>query len=80
MKVKDLITALGKLDPNSDVYGYCEDESLQATEKVFSVFFVDGADEQMAVTERNENGSPTLRFDSGPGSRKLAFVNMTTDF
>ncbi|MEY2160095.1 MULTISPECIES: hypothetical protein [unclassified Rhodanobacter] len=80
MKVKDLIAALGKLDPNSDVYGYCEDESLQTTEKLFSVFFIDGANDHMAVTERNEKGNPTVKFDSGPGSRKLAFVNMTADF
>lgn len=80
MKVKDLIAALGKLDPNSDVYGYCEDESPKTAEKMFSVFFIDGADEQMAITERSEHGKPMLKFDSGQGSRKLVFISMTTDF
>ena len=79
MKVKELIDALGKLDPNSEVFGYCEDESLQTPEKLFSVFFIESADETMAITERDENRQPTIKFDSGPGSRKLALLSMTTD-
>lgn len=79
MKVKDLITALGKLNPESDVYGYCEDESLRTPHSPYSVFFIDGVDEQIAIITR-KNGSPIVTFDNGVGSRKLAFVNMTTDF
>lgn len=80
MKVKELIDVLSKLDPSSEVYCYCEDESLQTPDKLFSIFLIDSADETIAITERNDNREPTIRFDSGAGSRKLALLNITTDF
>lgn len=80
MKVRDLIEALNKVDADLEIYGYTEDEALVTQQHLFRVFFVDGTDVTSAETSRGDDGEPMLRFGSGEGARKLAFLNLTTDF
>lgn len=79
MKVRELIDILSKLDPSSDVYCYCVDESPQKLDRSSSIFFIESADESMAISDRNDNDEPTILFGSGSGSRKLALLNITAD-
>lgn len=80
MKVKDLIAALGKLDPNLDIYGYTEDESLVSGNRLFHIFHMDGVEVSVAETFRDENHAPAIKFGQSEKSRNIAFVNLTTDF
>lgn len=80
MKVKDLIKKLESLDPNMDIYGYTEDESLAKQGKLFHIFELDSIDVNIATTFRDRNGAPAITFGEGENSRKLAFINLTTDF
>ena len=80
MRVRDLVAALSKLDQNLEVYGYTEDESLATDDHPFHVFFIDGVEVSVAETFRHENHAPGIRFEHTDKARKIAFVNITTDF
>lgn len=80
MKVKELIAKLEKLEPELELYGYTEDESLEKPNKPFHVFYIDSVDVHVAETFRDENRSPCITFGESKNSRKLAFINVTTDF
>ncbi len=80
MKVKDLISELEKIDPNLEIYGYSEDESIATAKKPFRFFFVDSVSINLATLSRDANGSPQAKFDSSPGSQKLALITMVADF
>lgn len=80
MKVKELIAKLEKLEPDLEIYGYTEDESLAKPNKPFYVFDINSVDVQVAETFRDEDRSPSITFGESKNSRKLAFLNVTTDF
>ena len=80
MKVKDLIAKLEKLEPELEVYAYTEDESLAKPNKSLHVFDIDNVDVQVAEAFRDEDRSPCITFGESKSSRKLAFINVTTDF
>lgn len=80
MKVKELIAKLEKLEPDLEIYGYTEDESLATPNKPFYVFDINSVDVQVAETFRDEDRSPSITFGESKNSRKLAFLNVTTDF
>ena len=80
MKVKDLIFELEKIDPNLEIYGYSEDESIATSKKPFHFFFVDSVSMNRAILSRSTDGSPQAQFDNGHGSQKLALINMVADF
>lgn len=80
MKVKELIAKLEKLEPDLEIYGYTEDESLAKPNKPFYVFDINSVDVQVAETFRDEDRSPSITFGESKNSRKLAFINVTTDF
>lgn len=80
MKVKDLISDLGKIDPNLEIYGYSEDEYIATTKKPFRFFLVDSVSVNHVILSRDADGSPDAKFDSGPGSQKLALITMVADF
>lgn len=80
MKVKELIEKLEKLEPDLEIYGYTEDESLAKQSKPFHIFDLDSVDVQVAETFRDENREPAITFGESENSRKLVFINVTTDF
>ncbi|MDH1337413.1 hypothetical protein N5D77_25340 [Comamonas thiooxydans] len=80
MKVRDLIEQLGKLDPSLEVYGYCEDASIATEAKPYRLFWVDGITVDHVVRSRDEDGSPSAKFDFGPDAVQLALINMSSDF
>ena len=82
MKVKDLIAQLNKLDPDLELYGYTDDDSLATSERAYHVFSIEGADISVIQRERDNNGRPVFRFSNieARESRKVAFINVTTDF
>lgn len=80
MKVKELIAQLGKLDQGLEIYGYCEDESIATEDKPFRFFFVEDVSTTVAILSRAEDRSPQVTFDSGPGSRRYALINVSADF
>ncbi|MBV6816215.1 hypothetical protein ACE15N_23360 (plasmid) [Xanthomonas campestris pv. passiflorae] len=80
MKVKDLIAQLSKIDQNMEVYGYSEDESIATNERPFRLFFVDDVSVNGAILSRGSDGIPQATFDNGPGSQRLALINMSADF
>jgi hypothetical protein len=80
LKVKDLIAQLSKIDQNLDVYGYSEDESIATHDKPFRFFFIDGVSVNAAILSRGNDGAPQATFDHGPGSQRLALINMSADF
>ncbi len=80
MKVKELIAKLERLDPDLEIYGYTEDESLEKPNKPFHVFDIDSVDVQVAEIFRDENRSPRITFGESKNSRRLAFINVSTDF
>lgn len=80
MKVRDLIEQLGKLDPSLEIYGYCEDASIATDAKPYRFFWVEDVSVSHVVRGRDEDGSPSAKFDFGPGATQLVLVNMTSDF
>lgn len=80
MKVKELIAKLEKLEPHLEIYGYTEDESLAKPNNPFYVFDIDNVNVQVGNTFRDEKRSPCITFGESENSRKLAFINFTTDF
>lgn len=80
MKVRDLIAQLSKIDQDMEVYGYTEDESFATHDKPFRLFFVDDVSVNSAILTRGNDGTPQANFDSGPGSQRLALINMSVDF
>ena len=80
MKVRDLVTALSKLDPNLEIYGYTEDEALATKDRPFHIFFLESTDVNIAELFRDKNHAPAIRFGDGDNARKIAFINLTTNF
>lgn len=80
MKVKDLIAQLSKIDENLEIYGYSEDESISTHDKPFRLFFIDDVSTNAVILTRGNDGMPQASFSSGPGSQRLALINMSADF
>lgn len=80
MKVKELIAKLEKLEPDLEIYGYMEDESLAKSNNPLYILDIDSVDVQVAEIYRDENRLPCITFGESENSRKLAFINVTTDF
>lgn len=82
MKVKDLINQLNKLDPNLDVFCYTDDNCFATNERSSYMFSIEEANVANVEGERNEKNQPIFRFceEGKKGSRKIAIINISTDF
>lgn len=81
LKVKDLIAALEKLDPNLDIYGFSDDPELVGENEAYKVFSVDSIDAHQVERERDDlTGMPQLKFSAGEGSQKVALLNLSYRF
>jgi hypothetical protein len=79
MKVKDLLKKLSKVDPNSDVICYSEDESLLLDGHIFRVLELESVDSVVAEKCRTD-GVGTLKIGKSDASKNLVTLNITTDF
>jgi hypothetical protein len=79
MKVKDLLEKLSKLDPNSDVICYSEDESLLLDGHMFRVLEIESLDSVVAEKCRAD-GVGTLKIGNSDASQHHITLNITTDF
>lgn len=80
MKVADLIQKLKDLDPKLEVLCYTEDAALLGKKHSFRLLHIDGVDVAEGERLRTSDGSPTMKFEKGPSSRKIAFLHVTADF
>ncbi|HEX5093748.1 MAG TPA: hypothetical protein VFV84_13760 [Burkholderiales bacterium] len=79
MKVQEVIEKLKTLDAKLEVICYTEDEALQSKGHMFRLLDIESV--EVSEGERcRVNEIPTLKFGKGPGSEKLAFINVTGDF
>lgn len=79
MKVKELVTALSKVDQNLDVLCITEDEDLLPEGQFFLLLDINGT--SVSEGERcRVNEGPYLKFGKSDNSEKIAFINVTTDF
>ena len=79
MKVKELIAALASLNPELEVYAYCEDEFMDSSKAGFAFYSVHSADKTKAVLSRDSNGKPQFDFGDGQTGRELAIISLFTD-
>ncbi len=75
VKVKHLLNALSKLDPEAHVLCHCEDEEAAAPYLVISS--VNPAD---MSPDRHDDGTVTFERKSGAGSRQYAVLEITSDW
>ena len=80
MKVKDLQKKLAELDPESDLLCYSEDEALQTSETVFRIFEIEGLSVTDAEKTRTDKEVPTLKLGKSEYSKKVALLDITSDF
>ena len=80
MKVKELIAALGSLNPELEVYAYCEDEFMDSSKAGFSFYSVDSAEKTNAILSRDSNRKTQIDFGDGQSGRELAIVSLTANF
>ncbi len=80
MKVKELMAALESLNPELEVYAYCEDEFIDSSKAGFAFYSVDGVDKTKAILTRDSNRKPQIDFGDGESGRELAIVSLIADF
>lgn len=80
MKVKELIAALSKLDPDLPVICYSEDEALLAEGHMFRLLEINHVDALEGEMMRDDNGVATLKLGNNLLSTKMASIDVTTDF
>jgi hypothetical protein len=79
MKVQELIEKLKELDRKLEIICYTEDEEFQAKGHLFRLLDIESV--EVSEGERcRADEVPTLKFGKGPGSEKLAFLNVTGVF
>ena len=80
MKVQELQVNLGKLDPELDVVCYSEDKRLLVEGQGFILFDILAVSRAEAERLRLDDGTPYLKFESGPASATIATLEITSDF
>lgn len=80
MKVKELIAALESLNPELEVYAYCEDEFMDSSKTRFAFYSIDSADKTKAVLSRDSNRRVQIDFGDGQTGRELAIVSLLANF
>jgi hypothetical protein len=79
MKVKELIAQLEKLDPESLVVCYSEDEKLSSFRGPVTIFEINDVSQTKAEMMRTKSGVPGLKFEDNERSTKLAIIDLTSD-
>lgn len=80
MKVRELVERLEQVDPELDVVCYSEDEALLASGHIFRLLEISGVDTTEAEPVRGADEVPSLKLGKGPGSVRLAVIEVTSDF
>lgn len=80
MKVKELIDALRKHDPNLEVLCFSEDEQLVLPKHLFRILDIEGVDVIDGEKQRDENGVPTLKIGKSDSAAKHVVLSVIADF
>jgi hypothetical protein len=80
MKVKELVEALGKLDPQLEVLCYTEEQDLLAKNHMFRLLDIESVEVSEGTQVRGQDGVPSLKLGKGDLSKKFAFINVMSDF
>jgi len=80
MKVRDLISKLNQFEPDLDVVCHSDDESVLAKSGGSPLFEMNDINLVEGTMTRGPDGIPAIKFGKAPGSRKLVFVDITSDF
>lgn len=80
MKVRELQEQLSKLDQGLDVVCYSEDEKLLIEGQGFILLDFLAVSTAEAERLRLNDGTPYLKFGSGPASATIATLEITSDF
>lgn len=79
MKVKELIKNLSKLDLESDVLFYSQDENLAPQGYFVRVFEVIDIDEVSGIASRDDSGVVSMQFGDDELARRYAGVELTSN-
>jgi len=80
MKVKELIDALGKYDPDLEVLCYSEDEQLVLPKHLFRLLEIEGVDVVNGEKQRDDKGIPTLKIGKSDAAARHVVLNVIADF
>jgi hypothetical protein len=80
VKVKELIKKLSECDQELEVICYTEDTNLVAKQHQFSIFLIEDVNMSEAEKRRGDDQVPTLKFGRGPYSKKMVFLDVTSEF
>jgi hypothetical protein len=80
MKVKEMIAALQKLDPEVTLLSLCEDAEVLEKGQAIRIFEPYSADMFFADMGRDSDYKGRLSITAAGEGRKLASINVTTDF
>lgn len=79
MKVRELIEALNKLDPNLDIFCWSEDEKLLEDNRMFVLFDIEHVDMLKGHRTRLEDHTPYFKIDNS-APETFATLQVTSDF
>lgn len=80
MKVKDLLNELEKMDQNSEVVCYTEDETLLDEGYTFKIFLVESVDVLTGERQKGEDHVPTFKLGKSENSKSHVSLNITGNF
>jgi len=80
MKVRDLRKKLSELDPESEVFGYTEDEKFLANGASFILFEFEEVTVSKAAWTRLNDNTPSLKFGEQADAKSIALLNVTSEF
>ena len=80
MKVKEMMGALAKYDPDLEVICYSEGEQILPPRHLFRLLDLDGVDIVEGERQRDDNGVPGLKIGKSNAAMKHVVLNVTTDF
>ena len=80
VKVRELIEQLSKIDPESKVLCYSEEQELLQPGSGFRLLEINGVTNNKGEPRRLDDGTPSIKFGPGPTSQQFAFIDVAADF
>lgn len=80
MRVRELIKALEKLNPDLDLLVYTEDEDVVEPGQSMRFLYIDGVSTVVGVTSRDERGRVQIDLGLDPEARMIATLDVTSQF
>lgn len=80
MKVRELQEELSKLNPESEIICYSEDERFADDKRGFLLLDISAVGEIQAEKIRLDDGTPYLKFSNEHPAVEIGVLNVTVDF